>query len=94
MRRVVDFEIADDVDQHFQFARSLDQFFFQFFGFSDGCQRFDRTLLLDDAIFVRFERIFFQQELNALTREVFGLLDDLGLKRVNCVGLDVFQLFQ
>ena len=92
MRGVIDFQVADDVDQHFQLSGSLGNLLVQLLCLSDSFQRLDARVLLSDAIDVGRERVLFQQELDAILRQLFRLLFDLLFQRCDGIDVHVFEV--
>ena len=91
---VVDFEVADDIDEHFEVGGALIDRFLQRLGVTDLGQPLDPRQLLDDLLFIRRQRLGSQQELDAAVRERIVLCDDSLFELFDQQRVDVAKISQ
>ena len=83
LRGVFDLQIADDVDQQFQFAAAVRDVGFDFFGFADFLQACNTGLHRLHPLLVGFQGLLTQQELYAVPRHPLRLRFDVFLQHVD-----------
>ena len=77
---VVDPQVADDLDQHFEFAGRRGDIFLDLLGVAHLFQAGDTLADRLDSLFVRRQRIFSQEELDAPLGQARGVLGNLGVE--------------
>ena len=76
LRGVIDFEIADNINQHLELIGTAADLFLQDSAFSHRFQVGNLSVLVADLFFVGGERLVSQQEFDAAKGEPFGRLGD------------------
>ncbi len=91
---VVDLQVTDDFDQHFQLGRTFGDIFFQRLRVGDFRQVLDAGLFVADLLFVRFQRSRSQQKTHTTAGQPFGVLGNVLLQFDNQIRIDVTQIPQ